>query len=153
MIGRPAEFAIRNLTGDPLERTLTQGLNFHTRPETDPQLFEDQKPGLLPTVTSFTPADSTPDVPVGSGNKVEIFFSENVNPCTILQSTVLIQQVAVGPFSPSADQTPSDPTTWGSGTATTPARTIRCTYTLTQDTLSTMLTLTPSSCPATRSAG
>ncbi|MBL9086972.1 MAG: Ig-like domain-containing protein [Planctomycetia bacterium] len=143
VIGRPEEFAVRNLTGDPLERTLTQGLNFHTRAETDPQLFEDQKPGLLPTVVSVSPANSTADVPVGPSNKVEIVFSENINPCTILQSTVLIQQVGVGPFSPSADQTPSDPTTWGSGTPTTPARTIRCVYDLEQDTLSTKLTLTP----------
>jgi len=142
VIGRPEEFAIRNLTGDPLEKTVTEGLSFHTRAETDPQLFEDQKPGLLPQVVSVSPVNSTANVPVGPGNKVEIVFTENINPCTISQNTVLIQQVAVGPFSP-VDSTPSDPTSWGSGTATTPARTIRCVYDLQQDTLNTKLTLTP----------
>lgn len=143
VIGRPEEFAIRNLTGDPLEKTITQGLNFHTRAETDPQLFEDQRPGLLPSVVSVFPANSTAAVPVGPSNKVEIVFTENINPCTISQNTVIIQQVGVGPFVPLADQTPSDPTTWGSGTPTTPARTIRCVYDLEQDTLNTKLTLTP----------
>lgn len=143
VIGRPEEFALRSLTGDPLERTVTQGLNFHTRPDTDPELFEDQKPGLLPSVVSVFPADSTAAVAVGPGNRVEIVFSENVNPCSVTQQTVTIQQIAVGPFLPLTDATPGDPYTWGSGSSTVPARTIRCNYDLQQSTLLTKLVLTP----------
>src|SRR5687768_5819844 len=73
-IGAPEEFAIRNLAGDPLQQTTSQGLTFHTRSDTSPELFEDQKPGLLPTVLSTTPADGTANLPVGASNKVVILF-------------------------------------------------------------------------------
>jgi hypothetical protein len=142
-VGAPEEFAIRNLEGTPLQDSISEGLTFHTRSDTDPELFEDQKPGALPTVVSTSPVDSAANVAVGSTNKVEIVFSENLDPCTVSDTTVFFHQWAVGPFSPAIDQTPSDPRTWGSGTPTAPPRKIRSTFTLTQDRLLTKLTLTP----------
>ena len=57
LIGSPEEFAIRNLAGEPLQATISAG--FSTRLDTDPELFEDQIPGALPTVVTTTPARAT----------------------------------------------------------------------------------------------
>ncbi len=154
LVGTPEEFAIRNLAGAPLQSTINA--LFHTRLITDPQLFEDHIPGLAPTVISTVPADGAyPQAPaaisapvmVQQGNEVVITFSENLNPCTVNENTVLFYQYATGDpvlgFVPNADQTPSTPTTWGSGNSTTPPRRVRSTFTLAQDQLTTRLTLTP----------
>ncbi len=140
-VGSPEEFAIRNLAGEPLNTT--QFLSFHTRKDTDPELFEDQIPGVGPVVAFTSPTDSTADVTVGQGNMVELRFSENLDPCSISESTILFYQYAVGPFSPSADLSPGDPFTWGSGTPTTPPRRVRSSLVLTQDRLQTKITLDP----------
>ncbi len=143
VIGHPEHFAVRGLGGAPLAATVTEGLTFHTRPDTDPDLFEDARPGALPTVLSVTPADGSAAVPVGPSNAVEIVFSENLDPCTVTPNTVTVTQVATGPFAPLTDQTPGDPSTWGSGTPTVPARTIRCDHEFTQTTLATRLRIVP----------
>ncbi|MBL9088200.1 MAG: Ig-like domain-containing protein [Planctomycetia bacterium] len=143
VIGHPEQFAVRSIAGDPLERTVSEGLTFHTRAETDPELFEDARPGVLPSILSVTPADGTAGVPVGPSNAIEVRFSENLDPCTVTPNTVSVTQVATGPFNPVNDQTPGDPGSWGSGTPTLPARTIRCDYEFTQTTLSTRLRIVP----------
>ena len=146
IIGSPEEFAIRNLTGDPLQSTVAS--SFHTRLDTDPELFEDQIPGVLPTVVSTDPVNDTAGVLVGpaQNNVVKITFSENLSPCTVNEDTILFYQYATGGptgFFPTNDQTPGDPFTWGSGIAQVPPRRIRCTYQLQQDFLSTVLTMVP----------
>ena len=149
IIGSPEEFAIRSTTGHSLEETVS--FTFRTRGEDDPQgLFDDQVPGAFPTVVSTSPVDGAHPVPVAAGNKVVIHFSENIDPCSISPTTVRIHQYATGNpaefpngFNPDADQTPGDPTTWGSGTATSPPQRIRATYVLTQDFVSTRLEIVP----------
>ncbi len=154
LVGSPEGFAIRDLAGDPLQSTINA--LFHTRRITDPQLFEDQVPGTAPTLVASSPVDEaypqapfaiSADVQVQQGNRVVLTFSENVNPCTVSENTVLFHQYATGDltfgFVPHADQTPSTPTTWGSGNATTPARRVRATFSLSQDQLTTKLILTP----------
>jgi hypothetical protein len=145
LIGSPEEFAIRNLSGDPLQATVSA--SFSTRNDTDPELFEDQLPGVLPTVVSTTPADESAQNTVGSANKLQIVFSENLNPCSVSDTTVLLYQYATGDlvngFVPAFDTAPGDDFSWGSGTPTLPPRRIRCTYDLQQDLLKTTLTLTP----------
>src|SRR4030095_2346525 len=95
-IGSPEEFAIRNFEQKPLQATVNA--TFHTRLKTDPNLYEDQKPRLLPTVVATDPINDTAAVPVGPQNKIVITFSENLNPCTVNESTVQIYQYAHGPF-------------------------------------------------------
>jgi hypothetical protein len=167
IIGSPEEFAIRNLAGAPLQGTVSA--SFHTRLDTDPELFEDQVPATSPTVIATTPVNGAyPDTPdpavaatvlVHQGNAITVELSENVDPCTINQSTILVYQYATGDgkqtpsdppgskmpngFDPSADQTPSDPFTWGSGTVTAPPRRIRADFKLEQDFLATKVTITP----------
>ena len=167
VIGAPEEFAIRNLAGAPMQSTVTA--SFHTRRDTDPELFEDQIPATSPSVLSSTPVDGAypthfdPAVAattlVHQGNDVVIRFSENLQPCTVGPSTILFFQYATGDgkqtpsdppgskmptgFDPETDQTPSDPFTWGSGVVTAPPRRVRSTFRLEQDFLSTKVTLTP----------
>jgi hypothetical protein len=167
IIGSPEEFAIRNLAGAPMQGTISA--SFHTRLDTDPELFEDQIPATSPSVVSSTPINGaypthfSPTVAatvlVHQGNKVEIELSENVDPCTVNQNNILFQQYATGDgqqtpsdppgskmpngFDPDTDQTPSDPFTWGSGTVTAPPRRVRANFRLEQDFLSTKITLTP----------
>jgi hypothetical protein len=167
VIGSPEEFAIRNLAGAPMQGTISA--SFHTRLDTDPELFEDQIPATSPSVVSSTPTNGAypthfdPSVAatvlVHQGNSVVIELSENVDPCTVNQSTILFQQYATGDgqqtpsdppgskmptgFDPETDQTPSDPFTWGSGTVTAPPRRVRADFKLEQDFLSTRVTLTP----------
>ncbi len=154
LVGSPEEFAIRSLAGDPLKATISAV--FHTRPETDPELFEDQIPGIAPTVISTSPENGAyPQAPpaisapvmVFQGNKITIDFSENLSPCTVSESTVLVYQWAHGDpvlgFQPNSDQAPSSPTSWGSGNADTPARRVRSNFSLSQDQLTTRLTITP----------
>ncbi|MCC7137308.1 MAG: Ig-like domain-containing protein [Planctomycetes bacterium] len=140
LIGSPEEFALRSLTQFPLQSTVNA--EFHTRLDTDPALFEDQIPGALPTVLSVSPANSEANVLVGPSNKCVIQFSENVDPCTINENTVLLYQYATGPFAAN-DATPGDPFTWGTGNPTSPPRRVRATFSLVQTKLATTLTLTP----------
>ena len=154
LVGNPETFAIRNLAGDPLAATITQ--TFHTRSDTDPELFEDQEPGQDPTVVGSSPLDGAyPEagspiadpVIVQQGNKVTIDFSENLQPCTLDTTTVLFFQYATGDvtngFVPKSDQTPGDPYSWGSGTLTSPPTRVRATFSLEQTAIRTRLTLTP----------
>ena len=167
VIGSPEEFAVRNLAGEPMQGTVTS--SFHTRGDTDPELFEDQIPATSPSVVSTLPINGAyptyPDpavattVLVHQGNTVTIELSENVDPCTVNQSTILFYQYATGDgkqtpadppgskmptgFDPETDQTPSDPFTWGSGVVTAPPRRVRANFKLEQDFLSTRVTLTP----------
>src|SRR5262245_15891064 len=144
-VGSPEEFAVRNLTGDPLQSTIVA--TFHTRHDTDPDLFEDPIPAVGPVVLTVAPADGTPNVAVGPTNQIVLGFTENLDPCTVNENTILFQQYATGDvtngFVPAADQTPSDPFSWGSGTTTTPPRRVRCDVVLVQDTLVTTVRLKP----------
>jgi hypothetical protein len=154
LIGAPEEFALRALTGEALEHTIS--LSFHTRGELDPLgLYDDQVPGAFPTVIGHSPTDGAyppvfPEVNIGPENKVTIDFSENIDPCTVGFDQVRVLQVATGNpsdfpngFSPDVDQTPGDPYSWGSGTPTSPAQRIRASYFLTQTFLSTRLEIIP----------
>jgi hypothetical protein len=154
LIGAPEEFAVRSSTGEFLEATLS--FSFHTRDESDAGgLYEDQQPGLLPTVISHSPRDGAhppvdAEVNIGPSNRVIIEFSENLDPCTVTQDTVTFTQRATGDtdeqpngFNPDQDQTPGDPSTWGSGTPTSPPQRIRSTYVLQQTFLSTRLEIIP----------
>src|SRR5262245_14743141 len=158
VIGSPEEFAVRSLVGDPLQGT--SSATFHTRRDTDPELFEDQIPAVSPTVLATSPIDGahpTSSVPgaaasamVHQGNVITIDFSENVDPCSVSPLTVIVQQYATGAagtmpngFFPENDQTPSDPFTWGSGNNTTPPARMRAIFSLKQDFLTTRLTITP----------
>jgi|GEM_PF-2122530 len=154
LVGNPEVFAIRNLAGDPLAATIT--LTFHTRSDTDPELFEDQEPGQFPTVVGTSPLDGaypqagspiSDPVFVQQGNKVTIDFSENLQPCSVDTSTVLLFQHATGDvnagFVPTSDQTPGDPTSWGSGNLTSPPTRVRANFKLEQSNIRTRLTLTP----------
>jgi hypothetical protein len=154
VIGSPEEFAVRDVGGEPLERTVS--FTFRTRVETDPLgLFEDQVPGVLPFVADHTPRDGAhppvdPEVNIGPSNRVTVDFSENVDPCSITDTSVVFEQAATGEraeqpngFNPDSDQTLTDPYSWGSGTPTTPRRRIRATLALTQSFLSTRLVITP----------
>jgi hypothetical protein len=145
IVGAPEEFAVRSLAGDALEDTIVAA--FHTRVETDPELFEDAQPTVGPTVLSTTPSNLAAGVPVSQSNRVVLSFSENLDPCSVSESTILFHQYATGDpvlgFVPFADQTPGDPFSWGSGVPTTPARRVRCDVVLTQDTLQTTVTLRP----------
>jgi hypothetical protein len=167
VVGSPEEFAVRNLSGLPMQGTVVA--SFHTRLDTDPELFEDQVPATPPSVLSTSPVDGAhpthPDpavaapVLVRQGNRVVIRFSENLDPCSVNANTVRFFQHAVGEgaqtpsdppgsrmpngFDPEQDQTPTDPFTWGSGRTTAPPRRVRCSFALEQDFLNTALTLTP----------
>jgi hypothetical protein len=167
IVGSPEEFAIRNLAGSPMQGTVNA--SFHTRSDTTSGLFEDQLPASPPFVVSTTPADGAypthPDpavaapVLVHQGNRVLLELSENVDPCSITQDTILFQQYAVGDgrqtptgapgsrmptgFDPESDQTPNDPYTWGSGRPTSPARRVLCDIRLDQDFLKTFVALEP----------
>jgi hypothetical protein len=160
ILGAPEANAVTNLAGHTLPGTIS--LSFHTRIDTDPNLFEDAVPGALPTVLSTSPDDgawpdaptfdlsSHPDVYIGSSNKIVIDFSENVNPCSVAEDTILVRQFAVGDqgtkpngFLPGGDVTPGDPYTWGSGTLTSPPRLVRSTFVLKQSPLSTRLEIVP----------
>src|SRR5207245_2342517 len=83
-------------------------------------------------------------------NRVVVRLSANVNPCTVSPDTVRFFQHAVGAagtmptgFSPASDQTPGDPFTWGSGTATSPPRRVNAKIVLTQALAATTIEVLP----------
>lgn len=153
LLGSPEEFSIRNLAGTPLQATIFEA--FHTRDDTQGSLYEDPLPGIGPVVLTTSPANGSASVMVEDDSdpqnvipgKVVITFSENLDPCTLTESTVLFYQYAVGDpvnsFVPALDQTPGDPYTWGSGTPTSPARRVRSQFVLSQDFLQTTLEIRP----------
>lgn len=157
VVGYPEQFAVRNTQGQFLDRTTTY--EFTTLPESDPDFFVDQIPGRAPEVTNSDPADESAAVWVGDGNEVSITFSENLDPCSIDESTVLFQMCEVGDpdtfedagggrfsgFVPVADNDP-DPYKWGSTvpfTTRTPPQRIPARIALTQSFDETQVVITP----------
>ncbi len=131
LIGFPAEFAVRNTRGQPL--SVTQTFEFHTRLETAPDRFLDQIPGSAPTVGTTAPLNGAEAVAVAAGNQVTLAMSENLDPCTVNDQTVLFHVYQFGDQGTSvasngggglptgfatdggqdtSDQTPLDPFTW-----------------------------------------
>ncbi len=163
VIGHPEEFSIRNTAGQPLSNTETY--EFHTRLDTDPDRYRDAIPGTGPIVTSTSPANGDAGVAVAAGNRIEVVLTENVNPCTITDDTVLVHMYEGGAatmepipgtvpqrYSGFAkggsvlDQTPGDAFTWGAdGTSDYSAapRKILCNIKLVQDFGQTRIEITP----------
>ena len=162
VIGFPEEFAVRNSAGQPLNSTATY--EFHMREESDPTKYADQIPGVNPMVVSNTPENGSQAVSVIPGNKIEIVMSENLNPCSVSDATVLFHMYETGdPLLPNAvdapngnasgfysgtdtsDQAPLDHTTWGATTATpwTPPQKILAKIELVQSVAETRIVITP----------
>jgi len=162
VIGFPEEFAIRNTAGQALFTTSTH--EFHTRVESDPTKYADQIPGVGPTVLSKTPDNAGQAVTVAADNKVEIVMSENLNPCTVDDSTVRFYMYETGnPDIPSSvaapnthlsgfyagsdtsDQSPADQTAWGADVSTTyaPPQKILAHIELIQSLAETRIVITP----------
>jgi hypothetical protein len=139
-IGFPEEFSIRNLAGQPL--SATNSFEFHTRLDSDPNLYEDQIPGTGPSVIAggVTPGNGTEAVQIAVDNEIILPISENLDPCTVNDKTVRLHMYESGDptvfatapngrksgFSDNgtdggstSDQTPNDPFTWGAGGAIT----------------------------------
>jgi len=136
VIGFPEQFAIRNSVGQSLGDTSTY--EFHTRLDNDPEKYADQVPGTGPSVVSTSPDNGSQAVPVVAGNRIEIVLSENIDPCTVDDTTVLLDMVEIGDplmfatvanqtaksgfFSAAAnstaDQAQGDPDTWGADNTT-----------------------------------
>lgn len=158
LIGTPDQSSITGLNGAPLARTAS--FSFHTRRSTDAQLFEDAVPGSPPAVLSTIPVDgaypehANPTVAqavyLASTNRVVVYLSENVNPCTVTPGSVRFFQHAKGSagttptgFLPKSDQTLGDPFTWGSGTPTSPPLLVNATFVLSQTRTETKLEIVP----------
>jgi hypothetical protein len=167
LVGHPESFSLRRddgsagiATGDPLKGTLN--FEFHTRAEDDPLLFVDQIAATPPVVTSTTPADGTAAVQVVQGNQVVIEFSENLNPCSVDDTSVLFDEYERGDpavftvdpvsgratgFTPTSDADPSDKTTWGpvlpNEVSVSPPQRIRAAIALQQSFAGTRITITP----------
>lgn len=94
LIGWPEEFSIKNTRGQPLSATSTY--EFHTRAETDPERFLDQIAAFSPAVTGISPANGAQAVTVDANNRIVVTFSENLDPCTVNDTTVLFHMVETG---------------------------------------------------------
>jgi hypothetical protein len=133
-IGFPEEFSIRNMSGQALSSTQT--FNFKTRLDTDPNKYDDQIPGVGPSVLTATPAEGSDAVTVAPGNRIVLDISENLNPCTVNDQNILFYMYETGGLSINApavapnpnlsgfsadgtdtgdtrDQLPGDPYSWG----------------------------------------
>ena len=161
IVGYPEATPVRNAVGQSLEHTSTY--EFDTRPDTDPEFMEDQAPAAAPFVTVTTPAASEAAVAVEEGNLVRVAFSENLDPCSVDETTVRLLVYETGVpgvsnavpagepnegnttgFTPWDDQLPNDPTSWGpSGSSVAPAQTVPATLVLLQDFESTVLEIRP----------
>lgn len=160
LVGHPEEFAIKNTQGQSLDRTQT--FEFRTRSEDDPNLFLDLLPAQAPAITQTSPANGDQAVAVQAGNEVALFFSENLDPCTVGPHTITFHMAEIGDpgtFFPApggrdsgfvsggstADQTPGDPLTWGaSGTTTvSPLQAVPATITLDQTRDQTVVRIRP----------
>jgi hypothetical protein len=145
VIGNPEEFAVRNLSGQPLNSTTTH--EFRTRPDQDPNLFTNQDPSQGPGVTPIAPLDGAQAVGVAPSNAIELSFTENLDPCSVNQDSVTLKMYETGDMATfdmapngnmsgfistddppgdantegtydNADQTPGDPYTWGAANTT-----------------------------------
>lgn len=140
LVGEPEEFAIHSVSGRPLGAT--RSFEFATRSESAPSLYDDQIPGVGPAVRAAvtSPLHGEEAVAVALGNRVVLPLTENVNPCTVGDATVLIHVYefgGVGVQAPTAsgrisgfshdgtntgltaDQVPGVPFTWGAVGTTT----------------------------------
>ena len=167
-IGFPEEFSIRNLAGQSLESTQT--FEFGTRADTDPAKYDDQIPGVGPMVTSTTPTEGADAVSVASGNRIVLDISENLDPCSVSDQTVLFYMYETGGVGIKApatapnpnlsgfsadgtdtgdttDQLPNDPYSWGAVGSTTLAQPqkLLADIVLSQNFASTQITITPQS--------
>lgn len=163
LVGYPEQFPIRNTVGQPLRSSMN--FEFGTR-ASDTALWRDGIPAQQPVLVaalneSGAPVDGVAAVPVVDGNELVLSFSENLDPCTISDSTVrffeyqrgnpLVFNAAGGGrstgFTPAADADPS-PLSWGSidpgevDLAADPQR-IRAILTLQQTFQQTLLRVTP----------
>ena len=161
LIGSPSAGALRNTRTQPLTETLS--FEFRTRSEADPQRFRDQVPAFPPRVVATTPANGTQAVPVGPGNRIEVAISENIDPCTIDDTSVVLEMHETGDPSlassvaapngrrsgfyagtDTSDQAPGNPFSWGSsGIPVAPAQRILSDVRLVQDFASTRLIIEP----------
>jgi hypothetical protein len=165
LVGYPEEFSIKNTQDQPLRGTLN--FEFHTRLDTDPLLFTDQIAATSPVVTASTPQNGTPVVRVettpGQVNQIVLNMSENLDPCTISDATVLFFEYQRGDptvfnldagtgrtsgFTPITDGDPGNPFSWGpiaGGETNLPPnqQRIRALIELTQSFSATTLTITP----------
>lgn len=94
LVGWPEEYAVENLSGQPLLNTMT--FEFQTRAEEDPERFLDQIPGFVPIVQGISPANGDAAVTVDSSNRIVITVSENIDPCTVSTDTVRFHVVETG---------------------------------------------------------
>ena len=166
VVGFPEEFGLRNLSGQHLSTTAT--FEFHTRTDTDPQKYQDQDPAHGPQVLSASPAPGAQAVAIQAGNRIVVHFTENLDPCSVHDESVLVQVYEFGDpnvFAPNgngqlsgfssdgsntgstADQQTLDPTTWGAGGAITslagaPAK-LLCDIRLQQTFTDTTVVITP----------
>jgi hypothetical protein len=166
VVGAPAEFAVRNMSGQSLSTTSTH--QFRTREEIDPTKYADQIPGAPPSVTATSPANGDDAVPVVAGNQVVITMTENLDPCSVSTTSVLLRMYEIGDPAVEAtgssgkksgfssdgtnagvttDQAPLNDTTWGSGGGITSLagapQTIPANVTLIQEFASTRIVVTP----------
>lgn len=162
VIGSPEEFAVKNAAGQSLSETTTY--EFHTRADDDPTKFRDQIPGARPTILSKFPENGSPAVTVAAGNKIEIVMSENLDPCSVSDESVLFYMYETGDADinnsvPAAsgnlsgfyaggdttDQAPLDPATWGADVSTTvsPPQRILANIELVQSLEETRIVITP----------
>ncbi len=130
LVGYPEEFSIKNTQAQPLRGTINY--EFHTRVDIDPLLFTDQIAATSPVVTSSTPQSGTPVVRVettpGQVNQMVLTFSENLDPCSISDATVLFFEYQRGDptvfnlhagtgrnsgFTPITDADPGNHFSWG----------------------------------------
>ena len=127
-IGFPEEFSVRNTSGQSLSDTQTY--EFHTRTEQDAGLFLDQDPQAFPEVIGVSPANGAEAVTVADGNAVVVTLSENILPCSVHEVSATLKMYEIGDIAgatqgpngndsgfaksgDTADQTPTDPYTWG----------------------------------------
>lgn len=167
LVGYPEQFPIRNSVGQPLRRTMN--FEFRTRADSpSAPLWRDgipaQQPFLVSAVNEGTLSlTGTAAVPVLDGNDMVLTFSENIDPCTVSDTTVRFFEYQRGSptvfnvepisgrqtgFTPAADQDTGNPFSWGPIDAgetnlfSDPQR-IRAVLTLEQDFTQTRLRVTP----------
>ncbi len=160
-VGYPEEFAIANTKGQALEAT--EAFQFSTRPESDPEYLEDQLPGQAPYVLTRSPDAGSPACAVEGDDaftEIGIEFSENLDPCSVNESSVRVSVYEFGGahpgeeypagsgnysgFVPPEDSLPDDPTSWGGNAVplSTP-QAVLCNLILDQDYEATRLRIVP----------
>lgn len=137
VIGWPEEFALRNTAGQRLNETTTW--SFSTRADSDPAKFIDQVPAVSPFVVSMSPTDGAAAATSGSladRQRIVITMSENLDPCSVSSSSVIVELMEVGGTiaqsipapgtgnlsgfvtggADTSDQNAADASTWGADT-------------------------------------